>query len=238
MNDQQNVEPVITILYRISFNGEKQLSLPINLDSVDLRYRPLKHKTPPDWTSFDTLACEGCKVKAEQTHCPVAVNFAEFVEAFDSVYSFERVDVSVITQDREYKREDVEFQTVLSSLFGIIMVTSGCKDLDMLRPMVLFHLPFATPSETIYRAVSMYLIAQYFRRKQGLEQDWDLDGLTQIYAKINTINANMTQRLRMIADKDASMNAVTILDVFAQMVPMSLNDDLQELEHLFKQYLK
>jgi len=45
---------------------------------------------------------------------------------------------------------------------------------EKLKPMVRFHLPFASIEETKYRAISMYLLAQYFLYQQGSQPDWDL----------------------------------------------------------------
>ena len=57
--------------------------------------------------------------------------------------------------------------SVVFSLIGIYMVTSGCPIMDKLRPMARFHLPFASTEETIYRAISTYLLGQYFLEQKG-----------------------------------------------------------------------
>ncbi len=64
---------------------------------------------------------------------------------------------------------------------GIYMVTSGCPVMGKLKPMVKFHLPFASGEETSYRMVTMYLLAQFFKYKNGKEPDWDLKNLVKIY---------------------------------------------------------
>lgn len=168
----------------------------------------------------------------------MAVNLAELVEGFSHVLSYEQTDVSIETNEREFVRHDVAVQQGLSSVLGIIMVSSGCPDLDYLRPMVRSHLPFASIGETIYRSTSMYLLAQFTRQRNGLEPDWSMEGLKEIYRRIDHINRNMTARLREGSDQDASLNAVVILDTFAQMVPLSVDGILQDLEHLFWPYLR
>ena len=91
--------------------------------------------------------------------------------------------------------------------------------MSILRPMVRFHLPFATIEETIYRSVSCYLLAQYFLLKKGKEPDWELEKLAQAYEDIQMINVGMTDRLRSISEEDANANAVVVLDVFAKALP-------------------
>ena len=43
--------------------------------------------------------------------------------------------------------------------------------------MAQFHLPLANDSETIYRAASMYLLAQYFLKREGRDADLEIEGL-------------------------------------------------------------
>ena len=100
---------------------------------------------------------------------------------FGDRISYDVVDVTVESRERLYVKEQISIEHAVSSLLGIIMATSGCKDLDMLKPMVKFPLPFASIEETIYRAASMYLLAQYFRHKRGLVPDWDMAGLSSVY---------------------------------------------------------
>jgi hypothetical protein len=118
------------------------------------------------------------------------------------------------------------------------MVTSGCPVMDKLRPMVRTHLPFATREETMYRVLSMYLLAQYFLYKDGQKPDWDLENLGGIYEEIHTVNKSFCQRLLDIHIKDASLNAVVLLDSFAMFTSYSLEvNRLDEIKRLFHAYL-
>jgi Leucine-rich repeat (LRR) protein len=108
-----------------------------------------------------------------------------------------------------------------------------------LRPMVRFHLPFSNSAETTYRVISMYLMAQYFRNRKGLQSDWDLRGLMALYDDIHQINLHFTKRLSQIETLDTSANALTILDCFANQIQLSIDeDDLGEFEILFAPYLE
>ena len=61
--------------------------------------------------------------------------------------------------------------------------------------MVRFHLPFATREETMYRVVAMYLMAQYFRQRNGLEPDWEMADLVHMYEDVTVVNKSFVDRL-------------------------------------------
>jgi hypothetical protein len=103
--------------------------------------------------------------------------------------------------------------------------------------MVRFHLPFATLEETIFRMVSMYLVAQYFQKENGRPAEWSLDGLTKVYAEVGVVNRDFAQRLRDAAKKDANVNALVNLDCFATMVPLAAEETLSGIKPYFSAYL-
>jgi hypothetical protein len=118
------------------------------------------------------------------------------------------------------------------------MVTSGCPLMEKLKPMVRYHLPFATKEETKYRVLSMYLLAQYFRHKCGKTPNWDLQALMDMYHDIKLLNKDFSQRLAHVRIEDASLNALALLDVFAQNLTFAIDkDNLDELERLFHAYI-
>ncbi|MFH1851392.1 MAG: hypothetical protein ABIA75_03530 [Candidatus Neomarinimicrobiota bacterium] len=231
--------PVVRITYDFIMEEQRQITFTVNLDSQTLDYIPVPKKSLPDWTRLDyEPRCVDCILTNYQhTYCPLMVNLADVVVAFKDTLSYEVVDCKVTTGERTYLREKIPIQVALSSLLGIIMVTSGCVYLDKLRPMVKFHLPFASVEETIYRSASMYLLAQYFRSRKNLDFDHELTGLTKIYENIDMVNARICKRLLAATNKDASLNAVIVLDVFAKMVPMSIDSTLSAFENLFAGYL-
>ncbi len=119
------------------------------------------------------------------------------------------------------------------------MVTSGCPVMDKLKPMVRYHLPFATEDETRYRVISMYLIAQYFIHRKGEEPDWDLKNLVKIYDEVRVVNKSFSKRLSNIKIEDASINALIILDCFADFVKFSISKDmLDDMKTMFRAYLE
>jgi hypothetical protein len=229
----QNTETTY-INYHFVFEDKSEAHFPINLQLNNLEYAPQNNHPHAFWTDLEFNQCDCCQLKKEKSvHCPIAINLEDIIATFKNRRSFERVLLRVETPERVYEK-DIPLQHGLGSLLGIIMVTSGCPTMSILRPMVRFHLPFATIEETIFRSVSSYLLGQYFRFKKGKDPDWHLEGLAQAYSDIQSINIGMTDRLRSISEEDANANAVVVLDVFAKALPSSIFVDVKELEYLYQ----
>lgn len=226
-----------TYTFRLADGTEKQFAVQMDPRTLSLMSAP--RASYPEWTALSFHQCPNCPLSQEEhPRCPVAASLVDLVEFFKALASYEEVDVQIESYQRRYTKH-TSVQQAVSSLLGIYMVTSGCPVLDRLRPMVRFHLPFATIEETAYRAISMYLMAQYFRRKRGLRPDWELDGLVAIYEAVQTVNQTFFQRLRHLQGKDASANALIILDCFAGYVTFSIDAGLlDEVECLFAGYLE
>ena len=95
----------------------------------------------------------------------------------------------------------------------------------------------ANEEETTFRATSMYLLAQYFMKKIGKEFDHELDGLSKIYDNIKVVNSSIAQRLRHASKTDSTLNAIVLLDVFANTIPFIIKSSLDEIRYLFAPYL-
>jgi len=210
----------------------------IALDPLTLVHDAPEMASPPSWVKLGTHQCPGCPLDtAEVSLCPAAVSLVELVDRFDTLMSYDEVDVEVVSAQRTYSATTT-VQKALSSLVGLHMATSGCPVLGALRPMARFHLPFANQSETLFRAAGAYLISQYFLKQKGGEFDSSLDGLSALYEQIHLINLSLAKRLREISVSDAGLNAVTLLDLFAQGVPRSIRDSLNEMEHVFEDTMR
>lgn len=96
--------------------------------------------------------------------------------------------------------------------------------------MAHFHLPFASEEETIYRAASTYLLAQYFIEREGGIPDWELEGLKANYLALQTVNAGMAKRLKRAITADGAINAFLLLDLLAKVLPCSIDEQLDELK--------
>ncbi len=234
------MEKINSLYFHYRFIKDSQMiTFNVKLDPQSLDYILQIPRDNPQWTRLDYMVCDNCPLhNTDAVYCPVAVNLVDVVEAFKDTLSYDVVDVLVEIRERTYARQQIPIQQALSSLLGIIMVTSGCGSLDKLRPMVRFHLPFASIEETVFRVASTYLLAQYFRVRKGLQPDWEMKHLVSIYQNIARININICKRLQQATSKDASLNAVVILDTFAQMMPLTIEETLKDFEHLFTPYIK
>jgi hypothetical protein len=225
--------------YRYKFqleNGEEKL-FDVLLHEQTLQVIQISNTDNAEWTKLKYHQCSNCPLKDDVPHCPIAVNIAHLIDEFKFSTSYEKVWVVVETPERTYAQETT-VQNGLSAILGIYMVTSGCPILDYLRPMVRFHLPFATADETVFRAVSMYLTAQYFRERKGLEPNWNLEGLVALYKEISTVNKGMWNRLSKASSFDANVNALIVLNTFGDALRFSLKKDLENLSSLFTKYLE
>jgi hypothetical protein len=207
------------------------------LDAQTLRVQQPPLAKNPEWTKLNYHKCGNCPLKDDLEFCPVAVSIAHLIDEFKFSTSFERTWVTVEAAERTYAQE-TSVQNGLSAILGIYMVTSDCPILDYLRPMVRFHLPFATATETVFHAVSMYLVAQYVRKQKGLEPDWTMEGLEQIYKEIGKVNKGMWNRLSHASSFDAIVNALILLSSFGEALRLSLKKDLQDILPFFKKYVE
>jgi hypothetical protein len=231
------VQPiVIQYIFKFKDRRENHVHLYLNPETLDL-IADIPEELPR-WAHLDFYECPNCLLTIQtHPHCPVAVHLVKLLGIFEHLQSHDIIQVQVITPERTVLRE-TSTQKGLSSLVGLIMATCGCPHTLFLRPSARFHLPFANASETAYRTISMYLLAQYFLRKQGGEADLQLEGLKKNYANIHVLNKSMANRLRAITDEDVALNAVVILDAFAQCVPFVIEESLDEIRNLFASYLK
>ncbi|MBI4056514.1 MAG: hypothetical protein HY399_03095 [Elusimicrobia bacterium] len=226
----------ITFHYSFTFEDKTQATFEIRLDSQTLDMIPFSPAPLPEWTRLEYAACDHCPLKGEE-RCPVAVNLAEAVEVFKNIASVRRVTTEVRTLERRIAKEG-SAQDGLSSLFGLCIAASRCPIMEKLKPMARFHLPFANVDETVYRVVSMYLTAQYFRMKKGLKADWDLQELKTLYEDIQKVNLGLSKRLLKAAEKDATLNALIRLDALAVYIHSPLFQKIKGLENLFASYLE
>jgi hypothetical protein len=228
----------IRFVYTYKFKDGSTKHFDIRLDASTLLLIAKRPENPPLWALLPFNKCAICPL-SEQDHiyCPIAANLAGVVEEFKNFLSHESVSVTVACEERFYGKETT-VQGGLSPLLGIIMTTSGCPIMEQLKSMVRFHLPFASLDETIFRGVTMFLTAQYFRHQDGKNPSWSLDGLGAIYSEVGQVNRDFASRMRAAAKKDANVNALVNLDVFASMMTLAAEDTLSRLKPYFEALLK
>lgn len=230
-------ERFITYRYIFKFKegSEKEFVVHLNPNTLDLV--TAKKESHPEWSELKFHKCPNCPLdETKERFCPVAVNITELIEFFKDSISYEEVDVTVVSELRDYSKR-VKLQEAISSLLGIYMVTSGCPIMDKLRPMVYVHLPFAKSSETVFRVFGMYLMAQYFLHQDGRPADWELKNLQEIYKNVREVNKSFSNRISNAISKDAGVNAIVILDCFALAATITIDgDSIKSLKNLFKVY--
>jgi hypothetical protein len=228
----------IRFVYIYKFRDGSTKHFDIRLDASTLLLIAKRPENLPLWALLPFNKCAICPLsERDNIYCPIAANLAGIVEEFKNFLSHERVSVTVACEERFYGKETT-VQGGLSPLLGIIMTTSGCPIMEQLKPMVRFHLPFASLDETIFRGVTMYLTAQYFRYQDGKTSAWSLDGLEKIYSEVGQVNRDFANRMRAAAKKDANVNALVNLDVFAKMMALAVEDTLGRLKPYFASLLK
>jgi hypothetical protein len=223
--------------YRFKFKDNKEETFQVTLDPETLTVIKNDSEPFPDWASFDNFQCDICPIENKSNgFCPVAINLIDIIKFFSNIHSYEEIELEVTTPERTYSKETT-VQVGVGGILGILMPSSGCPTFGKLKPLVRFHLPFASLQETEFRVYSMYLLAQYVRMKKGQSADWDMKGLKQVYEDIQKLNVNIAQKIADLEAQDASINAVVVLNNFADTISFSLDeDDLSNIETLFNDY--
>ncbi len=231
-------DELLKIVYNFRFEDNTENAFEVFLEPETLQVVRKSKATPANWTKLEKFECEHCPLnKDEFEYCPVAVNLQDLIEFFSERTSFERVKVTVETKERSYFKE-TDIQSAVGSLIGILMPSSGCPILAKLRPMLRFHLPFATIEETEFRVFAMYALAQFLKYKSGKAPDWQLKSLAELYDDIQKINTNVAAKIAKLEKQDAGINSVVVLNNFANTVTMNLDDDdFTNLNKLFHSWI-
>lgn len=228
----------LRITYRFHAKDGTDASFSLELDPLNLQL-PEPEGDLPDWTRLEFRQCPHCPLDSRaRSHCPVAAHLPRLIKTFNHLVSHDRVEVEVTTEERTVTKE-VSVQAGIGALMGLIMAVSGCPIMTFFRPMARFHLPFATQDETIYRAASTYLLADYFRtRSFGTDPDHGLEGLREIYRQVHVLNSAFFDRIKAAARTDASLNALVHLDMFALMLPLQAEQELPAVLEYFRPFLE
>lgn len=209
----------------------------IALDPVTLESLGETVDALPDWVRLAFHQCSNCPLSPDQDpFCPAAQNMVVIVERFSDLLSHDRATVLVTANGRTVSSA-TSVQRGVCSVMGLLMATSRCPMTSFFKPMARFHLPFASTAETIWRATSTYLLAQYFRLQNGEPPDILFKGLTEFYQNIQIVNLAFAKRLRAACSHDSMVNAVILLDMFAKSMPLAIDESLEEIHQLFMPYL-
>ena len=225
------------IEYRFLMPDDSREDFKLELNAFDLELEGNIPEQLPAWTKLDSHQCPNCPLDlVVHSYCPLAANIAGIVRRFEGLTSYDKIRVDVITDERHITQQTT-VQKGISSMMGLVIATCGCPHTAFFKPMARFHLPLASKEETIFRATSMYLLAQYYVKKDCQIADFELEGLADIYHNIQIVNVAIAQRLRAATMTDSSLNALVLLDSYAQVLPFAIEESLEEIRHLFSPFL-
>ncbi len=226
------------IKYEFYFDDERTECFDMQFSDKTLNMEPFPLENEEPWTFLECKQCSVCTLKpSDNKYCPVARNLSYVLLQFKNDASFKKATIRVISDSRTTEKHTT-LEEGVSPLMGLIMATSGCPILDKFKPMAFTHLPFSNEVETIFRAVGVYLTAQYICMKKNIPPDWELKHFTDMYSKVNQINADFSERVRELKGKDANINALVLLDLFAQVGTFYFSEDwMKQLEPYFSAYL-
>lgn len=186
-----------------------------------------------DWTRLEYCQCTNCPLdKKEHDRCPAALDIQPVVEDFRALPAFRKVEVRVISKEREY-RKFTGIEEGLRSLMGLIMANSACPILSNLKPMATTHLPFSSQDEFIIRSVGTYLVRQFYKTQDGEEPDWQLEGLVNLNRELQLVNQALWQRVHSACEGDSNLKALLSFFSMAASVSYSLEAQLRKLKPAF-----
>lgn len=221
------------IRYRFVLPDGRRETFDLFFDARDFRLLNPHPAELPFWTALDFKQCENCPLQADtHPHCPVAVQLVGVIGRLDSLVSYDQVRVDVHTAERTVTHETT-VQQALSALLGLIIATSGCPRTEFLRPMARFHLPLASETETIYRSVTMFALAELLKAANGATPDVRLEGLKRAYDELHRVNRGLARRIGAATGSDPARNAVVLLDAYTTLLPSAIEQSLADMRPLF-----
>lgn len=230
-------EDTFNINYRFTLPDRTTESFDLEIDNLTLELRNPPSGSLPEWTRLTFHQCPHCPLDVRQyPHCPLAVNLVEMLTACQRLISHDQIQVDVTVRERLISQITTA-QRGISSLMGLLIATSGCPWTSFFKPMAKFHLPFADEEETIWRAASTYLLAQYFLGSDDPCFDVEFKGMATIYRNIETLNVAVIRRLRAASRTDSAINALIRLDIFAKYLSPDIDETLESLRTIFKPFL-
>jgi hypothetical protein len=226
----------LSIVYRFDLPNGSRKTLELRFNAADFRLINEVTAEPPFWTELRFNQCGNCPLNSKQSpQCPAALHMVPAVDALKELVSFDTVGVTVVQAERTIHAE-TSAQHAMSSVLGLIMATAGCPWTDHLRPMARFHLPFASEAETVYRSVSMYLLASHFAGRAAGPDAVAPDGfagLQTLYENLHVVNRDMSRRLGAATRTDPARNAMALLDSYTTLLPAAVDASLEDLKPLF-----
>ncbi|NQY68299.1 MAG: hypothetical protein HRT72_11350 [Flavobacteriales bacterium] len=222
------------IRYEFLFEDDSSEVYQVELDLQNQILTNIDRVSYPEWTALELNKCENCPLSSDDySHCPLAINISGVIEKFTRINSYSKVYLIVTIGDKEI-RQRTDAQNAISSLMGLLIATSGCPHTDFLKPMAHFHFPLATEEETLFRTTGSFLLSQYFQLQNGSLDKFNFNQLKSHYNEISKVNHGISKRIRASGAHDAIINAIVLLDIFAMLFPIVIEDSLKDIEYIFK----
>jgi len=228
---ESNHNPALT--YRVTLGPNQTLEYVFAEGEEGIKLVKSANQASMKWMTLEHHQCDNCPLNpTSQPLCPVAENLFVLLRDWQEIISFDKAILEVNTKQRTISATTTA-QKVLSSLLGLVIATSDCPHTQFFRPMAQFHLPLASSEETSFRAISTHLITQFFRQQNGEKVNFDLQGLTDVYNNMHTVNIGLKNRIESAVENDAALNAVVLLDILAITLPNYLENELDKLKPFF-----
>jgi hypothetical protein len=229
--------PSIAITYRIKLSEKVTEVFEFHLDDKTGELLVEAPINPPAWTALDFRQCSHCPLdKTQHPHCPIALQLNNFIVRFHDTSSIDEVELEVVTEERCIKQR-LPLQRAIGSMLGLVSPTCGCPKMAYMKPMARFHLPLASEEETLFRVTGMYLLAQHLLDQQNrVKSVPNFSGLKAVYEELHILNKAIATRLRTATESDSSKNAIALLDMYSNLMPMMIDDHLPALKDLFSAY--
>ncbi|AJQ95358.1 DUF6901 family protein [Gynuella sunshinyii] len=222
----------MAIEYRFYFQDD-EACLSYLIDPDNSKNSTTRASKPASWTELKNCQCSNCPLSAkDHKYCPAAVDMERVIEDFSRLPAMRKVDVHVLTPEREY-RKVTGIEEGLRSLMGLIMAESNCPILSKLRPMAYTHLPFTNQSEFIIRSVGTYLLRQFYHRQSRNQADWDLKGLIALNQELRLVNQALWQRVNNGSPGDSNLKALLSFFAMSSSVSFSLEAQLAKVRPAF-----
>lgn len=226
----------IAIRYELDF-GPRVETFEFSLDNQSFVLANPAPATRPHWAELEFKQCSHCPLQSsEHSHCPLALHMVDVVDRLDDTRSIDEVTLRVVTEERTTV-QTTQLQQALSSMLSLVAATCGCPKGEKLRPLARFHLPLATEEESAYQASGMFLLAQFLLQSNGHGGKFDFTELGKIYEELHVVYRAIANRIQFATESDSFKNAIALQDMHATLIPLLLDDQLDEIRGLFNAYL-
>lgn len=217
------------ITYQLKLQSGIEHIYKVDIERPD-RMQEQNNEEHPEWTRLEQHQCSNCPFPVtEVKYCPAAIELEDIAAHFADATSIDRADVWVHTAERSYFK-NCDIQTMLQSLYGLIMASSACPILSRLKPLSRHHLPFATVEETVQRIVGTYLVQHYIQPNTNhSEIDRGISAIHELYKDLNVVNNALMKRIRQASSDDANINAIHIFVSLTRILEMSVSDLISKM---------